>query len=208
MEGRKFRKPAMLEPKEAEQIVGEADPAQESEIAHTSAWALMGVANADFNQEAVDRLVKTVREQGVDVIACLWDRSPDFTLPGALWRIYLLWQWQQMNPVVLQERFAEGLAALDQQGRSIEQVVPLGETIRAVEGVLAGYANEEELAPVFEAAATAMRVMAAGITYGPQWITDDRHALAHPVTRRPRALLDTAAELDESAQQARRGTLE
>lgn len=209
MESRKFRRPAMLSPEEAEEIVGDVDPADEAEVAHTSAWALMGVPNADFDADAVAHLRDTVREKGVDIVANLWDRSPDFTLPGALWRLYLLWQWHQMDAQVLQERYDEGVAVLRKEHpEELKGVAPLAETIRAIEGVLAGYATEDELAPVLESAALTMRVMAAGITYGPAWITEDKHQLAHPVTRRPYALLDTAKELEESARQARAGTLD
>lgn len=203
----KFSRPASLDQAEAEAIEGDEDPAAESEIAHTTAWALLGVANADFDEEAVRNLQKSVRKEGVDIIASAWAESPDFTLPGALWRIYLLWQWHQMNPEVLQDRFDEGVAAMKEQGLA-SNVAPLPDVIRGVEGVLAGYADEDDLAPVFGAAAQSMRVMAMGVRFGPQWITEEGHVLAHTVTRRPQALLDTARELDESARQAAQGTLD
>ena len=76
-----------------------------------------------------------------------------------------------------------------------------------MEGVLAGYGNEDELASVLSAAAQSMRVMAMGVRFGPEWITEEGHVLAHTVTRRPEALLDTAKELDESAREAAQGTL-
>lgn len=203
MSERKFRRPAMLDQAEAEQIVGDEDPAAEAEIAHTTAWALMGVPNADFDEEAVKQLRESVRREGVDIVAAAWARSPDFTLPGALWRIYLLWQWHQMNPEVLQARYDEGIEELQREGaQKSEMPPPLGEVIRGVEGVLAGYATEEDLAPVLSAAASVMRTMALGVRFGPDWITEDGHRLAHTVTRRPEALLKTAAELEESAKQA------
>lgn len=199
----------MLDQQDAEQIVGDEDPAAESEIAHTTAWALMGVPNADFDERAVERLQTSVRTEGVDIVAAAWARSPDFTLPGALWRIYLLWQWHQMNPEVLEARFEEGRAELEKEGTPESQMPPpLPEVIRAVEGVLAGYATEEDLAPVFHAAAAAMRTMALGVRFGPEWITEDGHVLAHTVTRRPEALLATANELEESAEQADAGNLD
>lgn len=205
----KFRRPAQLEPEQAEEIVGDEDPAENSEIAHTSAWALMGVPNADFNKEAIEQLRQTVRTQGVDVIASAWSRLPDFTLPGALWRIYLVWQWYQMNPEVLRERYLEGKKAMEEEGVANEETVPdFDEVIRADEGVLAGYANEDDLPAVLGSNAALLRVLAAGVTFGPEWITEDDHRLAHRVTRRPDALLATADELDESAEQAREGTLD
>ncbi len=204
----RFRRPAALTAADAEQIIGDVDPANEAEVAHTSAWALMGVPNADFDAEATEKLRAAVRSQGVDIVAGLWDRSPDFTLAGALWRIYLLWQWHQADPTVLELRYQEGIAELERQGKDVEKLPTLDETVRAVGGVLAGYATEDDLAPVLDATATIMQIMAAGVTYGPEWITTDEHHLAHPVTRRPQALLDTASELAVAAQKSREGNLD
>lgn len=208
MSDRTFHRPASLDQQEAETIVGDEDPAAESEIAHTTAWALLGVPNADFDEKAVETLQASVRQEGVDIIAAAWSRSPDFTLPGALWRLYLLWQWHQMNPQVLQDRYTEGVEAMKRQGVEVTDPLPLDEILLAVEGVLTGYATEDELAPVLEAAAQAMRIMAMGVTFGPEWITEEGHVLAHTVTRRPQALVETARELDESARQAAQGTLD
>ena len=43
----------MLDPADAEQIVGDSDPAEMSAIAHSSAWALMGVSDADFGTDEI-----------------------------------------------------------------------------------------------------------------------------------------------------------
>lgn len=204
----KFRRPAMLDPETAEYIVGDEDPAIGSELAHSTAWALLGQPSVDFSEEDVPKLLEAVRTKGVDIVAASWARSPEFTLPGALWRIYLLYQWYQMSPGVLYERYQEGVAVMKDEDVKDTALVPnLDEVVLAIEGVLAGYATEDDLASVFEVAASVMRVLAASSKYGPRWITEDTHALAHPVTRRPAALLDTATELDESARQARTGTL-
>ncbi len=206
---RKFRRPAMLDPEQAEEIIGDEDPSVESDMAHATAWALMGVPAGGFSQEDVDKAVAAVREQGADIVAAFWTRSPEFTLPGAFWRIYLLWQWHELNPEVVTQRYDEGVQAMEARGVANEESVPsLQDTLKAVQGVLFGYATEEDLAPVFEAVAQVMRVMAAGVRFGPEWVTSDNHQLAHPVTRRPGALLETANELDQSALDARAGSLE
>lgn len=207
MESRKFRRPAMLSPADAEEITDSEDIEENSDMAHASAWAMMGVRSEEFNTEVVERLVATVRANGADIVAPLWDNSPAFTLPGALWRLYLLWQWNQLNPSVVAERFAEGQQAGEELGDQLADV-SLEETLEAVKGILAGFGTEEDLAPALEAAAKTLRVMAAGVSQGPRWITSDEHQLAHPVTLRPTALLDTAAELEEGALRARRQNLE
>ena len=51
----------------------------------------------------VSRLRETVRTSGVDTIAHVWSRSPEFTLPGALWRVYLLHEWYHRDPLLVAE---------------------------------------------------------------------------------------------------------
>ena len=77
------RRPAMLDAARAETIVGDEDPAALAGVAHTSAWALMGVGDETFPDEDVARLRAAVRDHGVDTVAHVWSRSPEFTLPGA-----------------------------------------------------------------------------------------------------------------------------
>ncbi len=75
-EPRTPRRPAILSPALAESIVGDEDPAAASGIAHSSAWALMGVGDEEFDAAAIARLRELVRAQGPDVVAHLWSRSP------------------------------------------------------------------------------------------------------------------------------------
>ena len=105
------RRPAMLDAARAEAIVGDEDPASLAAVAHTAAWALMGVGDETFTDEDVARLRKTVRTRGVDTIAHVWSRSPEFTLPGALWRVYLLHEWYHRDPLLVAERYADGSRA-------------------------------------------------------------------------------------------------
>ena len=78
------QRPAMLDAARADTIVGDEDPAATAAVAHTAAWALMGVSDESFTDSDVSRLRETVRTRGVDTIAHVWSRSPEFTLPGAL----------------------------------------------------------------------------------------------------------------------------
>lgn len=201
---RKFRRPAQLGPIQAEEIEGDVDPAEQAELAHVTAWALMGVPTDDFDQEHVDRLLAAVRTEGVDVVASFWDRAAAFTLAGALWRLYLLWQWNQMDPEGLHTRYDRGKAAMNHLA---ENSPDLNQVLSATGAVLAGVASEDQIAPVLESAAEVMRIMATDAAGGSAWVQAEDDGLAHPVTLRAEALLATAAELSESARQARRGTL-
>ena len=65
----KPRRPAMLSASRAEAIIGDEDPAESAAVAHTAAWALMGVGDDEFDDEAVARLRAHVRAHGADAPA-------------------------------------------------------------------------------------------------------------------------------------------
>lgn len=208
-EPRTPRRPAVLSPARAEAIVGDEDPAAASGIAHSTAWALMGVADEDFDAAAIGRLRALVRVQGPDALAHLWSRSPEFTLPGALWRLHLLVEWCERDPALVERRYEEG---------RIAQVVPgLERPIRArllesvldeVKALLRGDLTDDDLEHVLAQASIAMRILAAGDGGEGSWITDPHDPLAHAVTIRARALLKTAEDLDLAAREAAVGNLE
>ena len=103
------RRPASLDPKAADQIAGGADPAIRLEAAQRTARAVIGRGHeADVDSETVDRLVRLVETEGLDVVASLWSDSPADSLPGALWRLYILREWIRRAPREVAERYALG----------------------------------------------------------------------------------------------------
>ena len=58
------RRPAMLDAARADAIIGDEDPAASAAVAHTAAWALMGVGDETFTDADVARLRETVRTSG------------------------------------------------------------------------------------------------------------------------------------------------
>lgn len=71
-------------------IVGAHDPAEETRVAHATASALLTRVRADESGASAERLVAFTAEHGIDEIAELWSKAPSRTLPGALWRLYVL----------------------------------------------------------------------------------------------------------------------
>ncbi|WP_175956427.1 hypothetical protein [Schaalia sp. Marseille-Q2122] len=230
------RRPAMLDPQAADAIVGDTDPALASELAHTSAWALLGVGDEEFDA-AVERLRASIADEGVDAVAHMWSRSPEFTLPGAMWRIFLLSEWVRRDHALVEERFAQGVSALRRQEEQRRQEECRQEQQRSQDGqasqkasgnpdghsrwpealsveavdarclaLLHGQASDDDLEGICLQAAALMRVLAAG--ENAQWIEDPSDPLAHPVTTRARALLRTAEELEDAASRARVGKLD
>lgn len=203
------RRPAILSAVQAEAIVGDEDPAEASVLAHTSAWAMLGVEDGDFTREAIERLRAAVRSEGADFVAELWSRSPDFTLPGALWRLYLFVEWYRRDTAGVQARYALGVGAQRLPGleRPLRDA-PLPLVIDEAEAVLGGTGTEDALEDVLVAVARAMRIIAAGEEEGSgAWIEDPRDPLAYPVTTRGKALVLTARELERAATEAHVGTL-
>jgi hypothetical protein len=85
-----FHKPTQFSGSKFESLEGGADPAQISHVARDTAHALLNRVRASGDPAVVDRLVHFADEHGIDAIAELWAQSSPRSLPGALWRIYLL----------------------------------------------------------------------------------------------------------------------
>ena len=202
------RRPAMLDAARAETIIGDEDPASLAAVAHTAAWALMGIGDDSFTDEDVARLRDTVRTRGIDTIAHVWSRSPEFTLPGALWRVYLLHEWYHRDPISVAQRYADGSRAPIIQGLEAPvELRSLSLIMEEVDSLLRGDLTDDDLEYVLGEASRAMRVLAAGEA-GALWIEDPTDPLAHRVTMRHSALLATADELDVAAREAAVGTLD
>src|SRR5690606_9906686 len=106
------RRPAMLDPEDADQLWGDSDPALASEAAHSTANAVIfGPSHHAEDEPQAERISRIIDAEGLDEIARLWSRSPAVTLPGALWRLYLLRAWLERDPETITMRFREGTAA-------------------------------------------------------------------------------------------------
>jgi hypothetical protein len=210
MSERRFRRPAMLDPAEAELIEGDEDPAMRSEVAHTTAQALVrGGREGAEDAELVRRLVHLVDTEGLDAIAALWSRSPHTTLPGTLWRLYLLREWVRRDPVAVADRYRLGLDRAEVAGAVAGVAEPPGpeEVCDVCDKVLSGL-FDGDLAVALERAAAFLRVLATGSAMHADWIEEDDDDLAFRVTRRAGALLTTAEELEEAAGLYRAGRLD
>jgi hypothetical protein len=196
-----------------EGYLGAEDPAHVSRVAHDTAAAVLSRVRADPDPEVVARLVTYTDQHGIDAIAELWAHASPKSLPGALWRIYLL------RTLIRQDAASASLAY--QRGtevsRTIDQVV-------AGAPVPAGPAEVQELADLIlqgvfsgdfavalERAAAFCRVTSAGYAS----LADDADAAdaVHPerseqLTRRALRLDALADELASCARLWRRDSLD
>lgn len=218
MDGRERpRRPAILDNKDAELIWGDSDPALSSEAAHSTANAVLyGPSHLAEDERLAERVGAIIDAEGLDEIAGLWSRSPATTLPGALWRLYLLRAWLERDPDTITMRFRAGTAESApsavrepdvEDGQRDAVVAPQPPVLDEVLAQLFAGTSEVALADVLEQSAAFLRVLADGAEADPRWHTHD-DAAAQPVTRRPDALVATARELQQAAARARAGTLD
>lgn len=219
MEGRERpRRPAMLDPEDADQLWGDSDPALASEAAHSTANAVIfGPSHHAEDEPQAERISRIIDAEGLDEIARLWSRSPAVTLPGALWRLYLLRAWLERDPETIAMRFREGTAAAapaatrepgadepaDREALAAPQPAELDERLAA----LFSGTGETDLADVLEQSAAFLRVLSRGASADPRWRTHNDDA-ARAVTGRAGALTATADELEQAAVRARAGRLD
>ena len=200
------RRPAMLDAEQAENIPGAEDGARSSEVAHLVAQTLLGIEK-DTDQN-VQHLRELLESGGVDTVSELWSASPANTLPGTLWRLYLVYQWYLRDPKLVNERFQLGLSALE-----IGEAAPVERSEKSVSTLMEELAALWEaktsitgLEPLLDKVADFLHVLASGVSA--EWIKDARDELADPVTLRPQALLQTASDLKLSARIAKANRLD
>jgi hypothetical protein len=159
-----FHKPTKFSGAKFESMMGGEDPAQISRIAHETAQALLNRVRDNPHPEVVERLVAYTDEHGIDAVAELWSRATPRSLPGALWRIYLV--------RLLIRQDADGTAYLYQRGIdvavSIDPIVagaavPTGpaEIILLADEILRGLFTGD-FAIALDRAAAFCRVIGAG----------------------------------------------
>jgi hypothetical protein len=200
----------MLDARRAEELVGDVDPALLSEAAHTSAGALVhGGRLRSEDPDLVARLVALVDDEGLDAIASLWSRSPADTLPGALWRLYLLREWVRRDPRTISDRYRLGVQRAEVAGAVAGVAGPPGpaEVVALADAVLTGVYSAD-VAVALERAGSFLRVLATGSALDADWIEGSDEEQAVRVTRRASALLTTAEELERAAELWRHGRLE
>lgn len=200
------RRPAMLDAEQAENIPGAEDGARSSEVAHLVAQTLLGIEK-DTDQN-VQHLRELLESGGVDTVSELWSASPANTLPGTLWRLYLVYQWYLRDPKLVNERFQQGRGALEigqavSFERSDKSVSTLMEELAALWQAKTSITG---LGPLLDKVADFLHVLASGVSA--EWIKDARDELANPVTLRPQALLQTASDLKLSARIAKANRLD
>jgi hypothetical protein len=197
----------MLDPRAADELPGDIDPALRGEVAHTTAHAIVHQGRASEDPDVVQRLIRLVESEGLDTIAAMWSDSPHTTLPGALWRLYALREWVRRDPRTVSERYRLGTRRAEVHDAVAGVASPPGpdEVVHVVDAVLSGVFRGD-LAVALERAAAFCRVLATGAAEDAD-LTDDEET-ARRMTRGASGFVRNADELDAAAGMWRAGHLD
>ena len=205
-----FHKPTQFSGAKFESMMGGEDPAQISRVAHETAQALLSRVRESADPAVVERLVGFADQNGIDAIAELWSRASPRSLPGALWRIYLMRALIRQDP--------EGTSFLYQRGTEVVATVdavvagaptPTGpeEITLLADQILRGL-FQGDFAVALERAAAFCRVTATGSTS----VADDAELTnperASDLTTKALRLSATGAEFTACARLWRAGSLD
>lgn len=182
---------------------------ERSRAAHATASALLERARADASDDSAERLIAFAAEHGIDDIAELWAQAPARSLPGALWRLYLLQGSSRDDAALtalLYERGRVELPTADAVIAGAPEPASPQELRDLVDAILRGVFRGD-FAVALERAAAYCRVLASGATHLAD--DDEPHApeRASLLTRRALRLSAYAEDLTAAARAWRRGAL-
>jgi hypothetical protein len=205
-----FHKPTQFSSSRFEAFKGGEDPAQISRVAHETAHALLARVRSDPDPQIVERLVAYTDEHGIDAVAELWSRSTPRSLPGALWRIYLVRVLIRQDPATISYLYQRGIevtTTIDPvvAGASVptgpEEIIALADQI--LRGLFAG-----DFAVALDRAAAFCRVTAAGCTSIADDLEPTEPSRSSELTSRALRLSTTAQEFSSCARLWRSHSLE
>ncbi len=205
-----FHKPTQYSGDKFDTYEGGEDPAAVLRVAHDTAHALVDRARDTDDPAVIARLIAYTDANGIDAIAELWARSSARSLPGALWRIYLMRLLIRQDP--------DGTSLLFQRGSEVLQTIdtvvagapmPTGpdEITALADEILRGLFTGD-FAIALDRAAAFCRICAAGATS----IADDSDFTsperATELTSRADRFAITADEFSTCARLQRSGQLD
>lgn len=103
------RRPAFFSEAALEAHGGAYDPTERIHVAHETAAALVHAGRAADDPALTDRLVGLVEEIGLAAVADLWSDRSARSLPGALWRLYVLHEWVRRSPEEASREYTAGI---------------------------------------------------------------------------------------------------
>lgn len=205
-----YRRPLILDDAVAESIIGDPDPADSLQIAHATARAvLVGGRGRAGEPEILGRLVHLVEDEGIEAVAQLWAKSQGDSLPGALWRLYVIREWVRRDPRGIALHYASGLAVAEVAGviAGVPEPPTPDDISATADRILTGV-FDGDLDVALERAAALLQVLATGTARNADGREAADERAGRRMVHRAAALLRTADELRRAAALERRGELE
>lgn len=205
-----FHKPIVQPNEDFAWVAGEVDPADTVMLARETAWALLHRIRRQPSDEIVARVIHLAETEGIDEIALLWAGSHAQSLPGVLWRIYLLREVIKTSPELVSELFRVGL----RESVTIDGIVagakdPISPTAllnlsdEILRGIFAG-----DFGDAVDRAAATCAVFAAGAAHLADTREFDDEIDATRLTRQALRFDEFARELRMAAVSLRQGMFE
>ena len=202
------RRPVLLDPT-ADWQPGGVDPALRADVAHATAQALVYRGRSSSDPAVLERLLALVETEGLDVVAALWADTPAESLPGALWRLYVLREWVRRDPETVADRYRQGVEAAPVEGAVAGVPLPPGPAdVRAVADAVLSGVYTGDLATALDRAAAFCRVLATGAALDADHLDVVAPGEAERQTRGASSLVRTADELTRGGALWRDGRLD
>lgn len=195
---RRPRRPSFLEPAALEARATPSDPIAALHAAHETAAVLVGTGRANDDPTVTARLVTLTDDIGLATLADLWADRPALSLPGALWRLYLLREWVGKDPGGVAREYAAGIRFAEAHHVVAGAEPPGPDEVRATADAILRGVFDGDVAVALERAAGFCQVVASGRAD----ITEGHRAL-----RSARQLQELADELTGAAKLWRSGDL-
>ena len=199
------KKPVLV-PSDWDGIEGAPDPAERTVAAHSTAWAVLRAGRETADPQITSRLISLVDSVGLDELADLWRESPEDTLPGTLWQLYLLRTWVQRDGVEAARVYNGGRTAAEVSSVVAGVADPPGPAeVAALGDAVLTSAFDGDFAVALERAAAFCRVVAAGRAHLADELADAD--VAHAQTRLAAGNVRMAESLEQAAGLWRKGLL-
>jgi hypothetical protein len=192
-----FKRPSLPGNQLFEAQPGGDDPAELAAAGHRIATLLVRGPRDDSDRGLVDRVLHLADEEGLGVIAELWSHAAADSLPGTLWRLYLLRTWVHRQPDQASREFAAGKAYAPVHEVLAGVVDPPGpaEVIALVDTVVRGIVGDD-FDVTLDRAASFAHIVGIG-----------RAQLDHGDPHSAARLVDTAVHLRRAAELERMSQL-
>lgn len=204
-----FHRPVRRPAAAFDNLAGPADATEVVRAAHATASALLTRAREDETGQSAERLIAFTAEHGIDDIAELWASAPAVSLPGALWRLYLLQLAIHTDPptsALLYERGRVELASADAVVAGAPVPASPEEIVTLIDAILRGV-FQGDFSVALDRAAAFCRVQVSGATHLADDYESTEPARATELTTRARRLHTYANDLSAAAGLRRAGGL-